>query len=250
MALYRYVKTYPKKRPNPKWISFAFIGCGALLLAWVIWPILSFKLSAGDLFSGTVSPVSEISANVRNGVSPLVVASGNDVGGHNKQTNFSNPDNWYPAKPQKRVVTPVNSYTLSIPKLKIENAMVTIAGDDLDNSLIHYGGTALPGEFGTTVIFGHSTLPQLYDPKNYKTIFTLLPTLKPAKENTPGDQIFLTYDGITYKYEIYDMVVTKPEDLSSLEQKYDDSYLTLITCVPPGTYWERMNVRAKLIPLQ
>jgi sortase A len=35
-----------------------------------------------------------------------------------------------------------------------------------------------PGEYGNIVIFGHSTLPQLYNPKDYKTIFTYLPSLE------------------------------------------------------------------------
>jgi sortase A len=249
MALYRYVKSYPHQHRVSGWVSFGFITTGALLLFWVLWPIVSFKLSAIDLFARTVSPLSENSKSITHGVPQVVVAAGgNDVKGQSKNQNFNNPNNWFPAKPQEKVVTPVNSYSLSIPKLHIKDAMVMIGGDDLNDSLIHYGGTALPGEYGTTVIFGHSTLPQLYDPSNYHTIFSLLPTLKSPSMDNPGDDIFLTYDGVTYKYEIYDMVVTKPDDLSSLEQRYDNSYLTLVTCVPPGTYWERLDVKAKLIP--
>ena len=137
-------------------------------------------------------------------------------------------------------MTPVNTYTLSIPKLKIEDALVTISGDDLHASLVHYGGTGLPGQYGKTVVFGHSTLPQFYSPKSYTSIFSLLPTLK------VGDDIEITYDGVTYKYTIFEMVVLDPTDLTVLEQRFDDSYLTLVTCVPPGTYWKRLNVRAKL----
>jgi sortase A len=142
--------------------------------------------------------------------------------------------------PQKHIVTPVNTYTLSIPKLKIENALVTISGDDLGDSLVHYGGTALPGQYGNAVVFGHSTLPQFYSPTNYKTIFSLLPTLK------AGDDISVTYDGVTYTYTVVELLVLDPTDLSVLEQRFDDSYLTLVTCVPPGTTWKRLNVLAKL----
>jgi sortase A len=193
------------------------MGLGAAILIWVLWPILSFSLYAGDL-SPTITPV---------------VSAYDDVS--------SNPNTWFPTSPQKSVVTPVNTYSLSIPKLNIHNATVTIAGDDLDTSLVHYGGTALPGEYGTTVIFGHSTLIQLYNPTNYKTIFSLLPTLK------VGDEIDIAYDGISYQYKVFDMTVTDPSDLSALEQTYDDSYLTLITCVPPGTIWERYHVKARLV---
>jgi len=39
------------------------------------------------------------------------------------------------------------------------------------------------------------------------------------------------------------------DKISVLEQKYDASYLTLVTCVPPGTYWKRLVVKAKLVQL-
>jgi sortase A len=177
------------------------------------------------MFAATVTPVSDSGS-----VSQVAFAA-----------DFTNANAWFPTSPQKKIVTPVNTYTLSIPKLRIANAMVTVAGDDLAESLVHYGGTALPGEYGNTVIFGHSTLTQFYNPKDYKTIFSLLPTMK------SGDEIDITYDGISYVYKVFDMVVSEPSDLSALEQKFDDSYLTLITCVPPGTYWQRLHVRARLV---
>ena len=59
-----------------------------------------------------------------------------------------------------------------------------------------------------------------------------------------GDTFTILYDGITYAYTVSDLVVVDPTDLSVLEQKFDDSYVTLVTCVPPGTYWKRLNVRA------
>lgn len=221
---------------------------GTALLLWVIWPILSFSLITQLVFARIVTPLQDDygKKSVTNGV---VLAAAEPIAG-DTIPDYSNPNVWFPLKPQKRVVTPVNSYRISIPKLKIKDALVMIAGDSLEKSLIHYGGTGLPGEYGNTVIFGHSTLPQLYNPANYKTIFSLLPTLKVASVDYPGDDIYITYDNMTYHYKVDDMVITKADDLSPLEQKFDDSYLTLITCVPPGTYWERLNVHARLIPLK
>ena len=153
----------------------------------------------------------------------------------------TNVNTWFPTKPQKKVSTAVNSCTLSIPSLGIDNATVIIAGDDLGKSLVHYGGTGVPGEYGNTVIFGHSTLPQFFrGTKDYKTIFATLPTIK------PGAEIQVTYDSVSYTYVVYDKVVLEPTDLTGLEQRFDDSYLTLVTCVPPGTYLYRLNVRARL----
>jgi len=236
MPLYRYVKSAPGLPPRKKksrWLSLGLMGLGALILAWVTWPILSFSLTSADLFAQTVTPVSDASQ-----LSPVAyAATGQTSGG----SDFTNANAWFPTSPQKKVNSQVNTYLLSIPKLKISDATVTVAGDDLAVSLVHYGGTAVPGEYGNTVIFGHSTLPQFYNPKNYKTIFSLLPTLK------DGDEIDVTYDGISYVYKVFDMTVSEPTDLSALEQKFDDSYLTLITCVPPGTYWQRLHVKAKLV---
>lgn len=247
MPLYRYVKVYPKHKTRTQTVlPLFFMMAGFFLLFWATWPILSFKIFNQDVFAGIVTPI-QIN-KIANGNSDSVLAV-SDVKRQDSFQNYTNPNMWYPAQPQKKVPIPVNTYQISIPKLKIIDAQVMVAGDSLEKSLIHYGGTGLPGEFGNSVIFGHSTLPQLYDPLNYRTIFSLLPTLKPSGKSYKGDEIYITYDGITYKYLIFDMTVTKPNDLTPLEQHYDDSYITLITCVPPGTYWERLNVKAKLVPI-
>jgi sortase A len=235
MPLYRYVKKRPRQQfQYSKGLPFVFMLVGFYLIIWAVWPILSFQLSSSS-FVKVVTPVSDLQSVITTGNNPLI---GN--------VDFRNPNSWYPGRLQKKNVTPVDSYLLSIPKLKIQNALVVIAGDDLTKSLIHYGGTALPGEYGNTVIFGHSTLPQLFNPENYKSIFSLLPTLKYKTDKHDGDEIYIKYNGITYKYLITEMEITEPLDLSPLEQRFDDSYLTLVTCVPPGTYWERLNVRARL----
>jgi len=65
----------------------------------------------------------------------------------------------------------VTFYNLSIPKLGIEDAVVAIGGEDLNQHLVQYPGTALPGHLGNAVIFGHSILPRFYDPKNIFLFF-------------------------------------------------------------------------------
>lgn len=232
MAMYRYVKSYPKKKvPRPFIISYILMSLGIVILIWTLWPIASFFLYDQVMFAKTVSPVED-----------GAFASEPPVAYGAKNSSTNDPNTWFPTQPQKKVVAPVNSYTLSIPSLHIKDATVVIAGDDLGKSLVHYGGTGLPGDYGNTVIFGHSTLPQLFDgTKNYHAIFATLPTIK------EGSDIFLDYDGVTYQYRVYDKVVVDPTDVSPLEQQFDDSYLTLVTCVPPGTYMYRLNVKAKLV---
>lgn len=158
--------------------------------------------------------------------------------------NLRYANNWFVGSsnaPQDGV-SGVGYYNLSVPKLKIKDASVEIAGNDLAQNLIHYQGTALPGQLGNAIVFGHSVLPQFFDPENYLTIFSKLPTLE------KGDEITVRYDGITYRYKVETMFEVAPTDIQILEQKYDDSYLTLITCTPPGTYRKRLIVRARLIP--
>lgn len=244
MALYQYIKHVPTSRHIrvSKAVSFILMGLGSITLVWVLWPIASFTFFTAPMFRSVISPVVDSRFDAQNTVlSPLVLAAGSDGTGSETSVDYTNANIWYPTKPQKKIVTPVNTYTLSIPKLNITDALVIIAGDDLNKSLIHYGGTGLPGEYGTAVIFGHSVLPQFFSPKNYKSIFSTLPTM------AQSDDIVIRYDGIEYRYRVYDIVVTEPNDLSPLEQHFDDSYVTLITCVPPGTYWKRLNVHARLV---
>lgn len=242
MALYQYLKatrTSSRRRSVPLTASILCISAGVGLLLWVGWPIVAFTLFTQELFATTVSPLvdSENRGGVR--VAPIVLAATESVSPISP--GLTNANAWFPLLPQKKVVTPVNSYTISIPKLAIEGATVVIGGDDLSRSLIHYGGTGLPGDYGNAVVFGHSTLPQFYNPKNYTTIFSTLPTMD------EGDDVFITYDGVTYQYRVFRIIVLSPTDLSLLEQRFDDSYVTLVTCVPPGTYWKRMYVQARLV---
>jgi sortase A len=188
-----------------------------------MYQLKSFQFSRGALISPVESSYSDY----------------NDYNGYNSYNNYKN---WFAEAPKLPTrETKITHYNISIPKLKIENAVVAIGGEDLSESLIQYPGTALPGEYGNTVIFGHSVLPQFYNPKNYKTIFSTLPTLK------EGDEILVDFDGIRYRYVVVKMVEVSPNDVSVLEQRYDGEYLSLVTCVPPGTYLRRLIVKAKLV---
>jgi sortase A len=62
-----------------------------------------------------------------------------------------------------------------------------------------------------------------------------------------GDDIILKFDGVAYTYRVIDKVEVKPDNLSVLDQPYDNEYLRLITCTPPGTYLRRAVITAALI---
>ena len=225
--LYCYVKTIPTKktRVNFRFLYYGLIILGVFLIANAVFPILVYQLRSFRFSSPSfVNPV-ESSYNF-----------------YNDYNDYNNYKNWFPAAPKLPTrESKITHYNISVPKLKIENAVVAIGGEDLLENLIQHPGTALPGEYGNTVIFGHSVLPQFYNPKNYKTIFSTLPTLN------EGDEIFIDFDGIRYRYVVIKMTEVSPEDVSVLEQHYDGEYLSLVTCVPPGTYLRRLIVRAKLV---
>ena len=106
--------------------------------------------------------------------------------------------------------------------------------------LVNYQNTAIPPDNGNAVIFGHSTLPQLFNPNDYKTIFAT------AYQLRLGDEIYATVNGASFKYRVFNISVVEPTDTSIFEQNYDNSYLTLVTCTPPGTTWKRLIIKAKL----
>ena len=136
-----------------------------------------------------------------------------------------------------------NAYLLSIPELKIKDAEVYEGGEDLSRSLIQYPGTARPGQVGNTVIFGHSVLPVFYNPKNYISIFSTIPKLE------RGDEIFVNVGNIEYKYKVVEMFEVEPDNLNILDQRSNDSYLSLVTCVPPGHPLKprRLVVKAEIV---
>jgi sortase A len=138
-------------------------------------------------------------------------------------------------------ISPVTYFTLSIPRLKLTNVPVEINGSDLKKNAIHYPGTAFPGDFGNTVVFGHSALPQFYRAGNPLTIFN------PIVKAKLGDQIIVDYDHLQYTYQVTRITETTASQIEVLAQNYDRRQLTLITCTPLGTYWRRFVVRAEIL---
>lgn len=211
---------------------------GLLLVANVAFPIINYELTKrANLDERLLSPLSD---NYK------ILGETTDWSKSVRTSSLLIPANWFQGGSNQAQTTPLKNsikyYTLSIPKLKINQATVEINGEDLSKNLVQYPGTALPGEKGNAVIFGHSILPQFFNPKNYLTIFSTLPTIK------KGDEISLSYDGITYLYRVTELFEVPPTALEVLKQYHDGEHLTLITCVPPGTYLKRLVVRASLVP--
>lgn len=244
MGLYSYKKYV--RTPKTVVVEIASqlsLIAGILVLFWALFPLVSYQLvHIIDKQFSPAAPVNDKSfETVKN---PSVLGAFNIFSTNLR--DFTNAQLWFPeANAQEPAyastkLAEVKEYTLTIPKLNIFDAKVVVGGEDLSKSLLHYRPVSLPGEIGNVAIFGHSTLPQLYNVKDYKSIFTYLPSLE------KNDEIFVNLQGVEYKYTVEEMFVVKPEEVSVLDPLTDGSYLTLITCVPPGTYWNRLVVRAKL----
>lgn len=168
-----------------------------------------------------------------------------------EELDYTNLSNWFnsgtlPTLDSGVARPEITEFILDIPKLDIHNAVVTVGGTDLNKSLIAYAGTALPGNPGAPVIFGHSVLRQFYNPsvknpRRYNSIFSTIMTLQ------DGDQIFVTADGVKYTYVVNHKTEVQPEDVYILTQKYDAKQLKLVTCTPEGTYLRRGVVTAQLV---
>lgn len=233
-------KLYTKVKPTniKKLLRFASIGIfltGLLGMLYVFFPLLSWEIYFVPAFAQEVAaPIPKTTIVSGDTISSLLANSFSGI-------DYSNAANWFPgynsnlsSKPKAR------SYKLSIPKLGITDAFVSTVDNDLDHHLVNYGGTALPPDKGNAVIFGHSTLPQLFNPKNYKAIFATAHTLK------VGDSIIADVADVSYTYKVVNISIVDPEDTSIFTQKFDNSYLTIVTCTPPGTTWKRLIIKSRI----
>lgn len=204
-------------------------------------------LSGFIIFGSTLYPIVEYELYARQEF-PILISSRVEENSFevfaDEDQDYTKASSWFVgAKEQTDTQRNVEYFTLTVPKLGIQNATVKVGGEDLSKYLIQYAGTAVPGEVGNSVIFGHSILPTYYDPSNYMAIFSTIHELK------QGDRFFSTYDGITYTYEVESKFEVRPTDLWILEQNKKGSYLSLVTCSPPGDPRKpkRLVVRAKLV---
>ena len=123
---------------------------------------------------------------------------------------------------------------LKISKISLEEAIREGSTSNvLSSALGHMEGTALPGEEGNCCIAGH---------RNY----TFGKYFNRLNEMEIGDLIELeTYDA-NYVYEINDIFVVEPTEVSVLDD-FEGKNLTLITCTPLFVGSHRLIIRATLI---
>ncbi len=147
------------------------------------------------------------------------------------------------APPDDRIIIPRINRNVPIVKVNPENlikrdwnALESDIQGALRDGVVHYPGTAEPGDKGNVVITGHSSY-FTWDPGRFKDVFALL------HQVNIGDTIIVYHEQQKYVYQVYDKKVVMPDQVDVLTQKSEDR-LTLITCTPVGTNLKRLIVLA------
>ena len=200
----------------PKIIPLFFLILGLVLLFQVSLPMAVYKF--WELKSENATLVSPFGSQV-SGIS------------------ISSQDNFpiFVSNLKRSTPAPYQQFKISIEKLSIKEAMVTVDSNDLDKGLVLLPGTALPGERGNVFISGHSSVL-------FKNNFSRL------QELHSGDQIKLNVGGTDLNYQVVSSKAVDPKDLSVIASPDGvGRYLSLMTCVPPGLNFKRLVVLAELI---
>jgi LPXTG-site transpeptidase (sortase) family protein len=150
---------------------------------------------------------------------PLIISSTDSV------ASVTNPE---VIIPKINVEIPINYSETSTDESTIEN--------DLQDGVVHYPTTVLPGQTGNAAFFGHSS-NNIFNKGKYKFAFVLLHTL------VPGDTFYLSYNGKMYVYKVISRQIVDPSDVNVLNSvPGQTATATLITCDPPGTSLHRLIV--------
>lgn len=126
---------------------------------------------------------------------------------------------------------------LEIPKIKV--SLPIYHGIDesvLQVAIGHIEGSSLPvgGDSVHTVISGHRGLPSA----------KLLTNLDQLRE---GDMFMLRVLNRTLTYEVDQIRIVEPDDLSDLKIETGRDYCTLVTCTPYGVNSHRLLVRGRRV---
>lgn len=135
----------------------------------------------------------------------------------------------------------IDSLGIQAPIVYVEERSEEAFQVGLRDGVVHYPGTAMPGESGNVYIFGHSSdFPTA--PGSYKTVFALLPKIEIGSTVEITDK-----DGKLFRYKVEEKFVANNNDLHLLEQDYSKKKLSIQTSYPIGTALKRFIVIAYLI---
>ncbi len=110
----------------------------------------------------------------------------------------------------------------------------------LKGGVVHYPGSARPGQAGNFFLTGHSSYYP-WDDGKYKDVFARL------HELDIGDTYAVYYGGDRHTYRVIKKYEVKPNNVSVLDQPSTKRISTLMTCTPVGTTLRRLIIQAEEI---
>ena len=142
---------------------------------------------------------------------------------------------------QAREIT--SKYIIKIPEINLISPIVFAENADmkkaLEKGVLHYPGSALPGEDGVITFLGHSAPHNWPKNDNYYWVFSELNNLK------KGDHFSLYFNQDQYFYKVVSKYfLNKGQETPVFENKKQT--LILISCWPPGKNSERIVIEATL----
>jgi len=161
----------------------------------------------------------------------------------NNSTNYSVTNNGqqieYPYSSKTNMLE-VPSIGISVPVILPQNPNIKAVTKDLDNGVVYYPGSVLPGQIGQIVVLGHSAPPNW--PKiKYDWVFSDLNDLK------YGDQIRLYFDYKEYIYYVREKkILAKGQKIIPTPLVNNGNVIVLVSCWPPGKNLQRIAVQAEL----
>ena len=149
--------------------------------------------------------------------------------------------------PENRIIIPklnlnIPLVTPSYQNLLSENweGVESDIQDALQQGVVHYPGTARPGQAGNFFVTCHSSYYP-WAPGKYKNVFARLHDLD------VGDEYWVYYGGDKHRYIVREKQEVKPSNVRVLDQPLDKRIATLMTCTPVGTTLRRLIVTSEEI---
>jgi len=177
------------------------------------------------------------------GTDPLKADTDGD-GYTDKQEIMKGYDPDAPGDAKPAVEITVSKINVAVPMVWSQSEAEEDMLKDLEGGVSHYPKSAAPGQNGNMIISGHSS-NYVWAKGGYNYIFRNLNNL----EN--GDVIIMKTTQangrvIIYKYKVTDKFIATPDDEEIFSQE-TNPVLTLSTCWPIGTNFERLILKAEIV---
>lgn len=126
---------------------------------------------------------------------------------------------------------------------KNEKELENIFMKELEDGIVRYPGSSMPGNDGNTFVFGHSSnFP--WAKWDYNDVFAKLDDVK------YNDEVYVYYNQKKYTYKIKHKKVIRPGNVKVLKRDKGRSEITLMTCFPVWTTLNRLVVIWELVSVE